>query len=122
MCSKQQGFSKRQVELKIFFLLCCYCIIWTDIIAVNVATLIEADDYRRAVIEKFTCEAAGIGGCPQDTFEKFDIVSKIIAYILVGVYPATFLIYFVKKGSLTRTCSKMNSIGSTATPFFRNIE
>ena len=95
ICSKKQGFTKRQVEIKIILLLCCYVIIWADAISVNVATLIEDEDYTNTLIENFTCEEAGVERCPKGAFEKFDVVSKIIAYILIGLYPATFLIYFV---------------------------
>jgi hypothetical protein len=124
MCPKKPTFAKRQVEIKILFLLCCYCIVWSDAIAVNVATLIEAEDYRNALVEEFTCEAAGIGGCPQDTFERFDIISKTIAYALIGIYPAIFLIYFVKKRLHTCTCcsrtATTNSTGSSASAPSRN--
>ena len=93
--SKKQGFTKRQVEIKIILLLCCYVIIWADVIGVTVATLIDTEDYTNTLTEYFTCEAAGVEGCPKEAFEKFNVVSKIIAYILIGLYPITFLIYFV---------------------------
>ena len=93
--SKKQGFTKRQVEIKIILLLCCYVIIWADVISVTVATLIEAEDYTNTLTENFTCEAAGVERCPKGAFEKFDVVSRIIAYALSGLYPAIFLIYFV---------------------------
>ena len=124
MCPRKPSITKRQVEIKILFLLCCYCIIWSDVIAVNVATLIESNDYRNAIIEHFTCEAAGVGGCPQDTFERFDIVSKTIAYALIGIYPAIFLVYFAKKRLHTCSCLRtatMTSTGSSASAPSRNV-
>ena len=122
ICSKKQGFTKRQVEIKIILLLCCYVIIWADVIAVTVATLIEAEDYKNTLTEYFTCEAAGVEGCPRGAFEKFDVVSKIIAYALIGLYPAIFLVYFV---SVKKTCgnsrTSINSTGTSASVLSRNI-
>ena len=122
ICSKKQGSTKRQVNIKIILLLCCYAIIWADAIAVNVATLIEAEDYDNTLTEYFTCEAAGVEGCSKEAFQKFDIVSKIIAYSLIGLYPAIFLVYFV---NVKKTCGKLrkaiNSTGTSASVLSRNI-
>ena len=85
----------------------------------NVATLIEAEDYTNTLTEYFTCEAAGVEGCPRGAFEKFDVVSKIIAYALIGLYPAIFLVYFV---SVKKTCGKSRTaINSTASVLSRDI-
>ena len=103
--------TKRQVEVKILFLLCCYIIIWSAAIGVVVATLIEADDYRNTLIEYFTCEASGTLECSREVFERFDILSKLIASSLIGLYPGIFLVYFVKKTS----CGKPPTVNSTGT-------
>lgn len=112
--------TKRQVEIKILFLLCSYIIIWSDVIGVIVASLVEAEDYRNTLVEHFTCEASGTGECSRDVFKRFDIISKLIASSLIGLYPAIFLIYFVK----IRPCRKsptVSSIGTNASVISRKI-
>ena len=119
MCPQQQGFTKRQVEIKILLLLCCYIIIWTDVFAVLVAGIIEAEAYRNMLKEYFTCEAAGTE-CSRAGFEQFDVPSKTIANAFISLYPAIFLIYFVsvKKSLCTNICRRSrtaaNSTGTSA--------
>ena len=126
MCPQQQGFTKRQVEIKILLLLCCYIIIWTDVFAVLVATVIEAEAYRNTLTEYFTCEVAGTEECSRGGFEQFDVPSKTIAYALIGLYPAIFLIYFVsvKKSLCINICRRSriaaNSTGTSASVLSRN--
>lgn len=122
MCSKKQDFTKRQVEIKILLLLCCYVLIWADVIGVSVATLIEAEDYLNTLTEYFTCEAAGVEGCPKGAFESFGVVSKTIAYALIGLYPAIFLVYFVSvKNTCRNSRTTINSTGTSASVLSRNI-
>ena len=122
ICSERQGFTRirREVEIKIIFLLCCYVIIWADAIAVTAATLIEAEDYDNTLTEYFTCEEAGVEGCSKEAFQKFDIVSKIIAYALIGLYPAIFLVYFVRK-PCGNSRTEINGRGIRASVLSRNI-
>ena len=120
MCSQRQHNTKRQVEIKILLLLCCYLVTWSDTIGVAVAALIEADNYRDTLKEYFTCEASGTLECERNSFERFDIVSKLIASALIGLYPAIFLIYFVKVKSCRLSCKQIrspatNSIGTNIT-------
>ena len=113
----KQGTTIREVEIKLLLLLCFYVLVWTDVIAITVATMIEADDYRNTLTEYFTCEAAGVEGCPRDSFEGFDVVSKTVAYSLVSLYPGIFLIYFVNKKCryiCTQSTATANSTGSNA--------
>ena len=104
--------SKRQVEVKILLLLLCYIVVWTDAIGVTVATLIEAQDYRNTLVEYFTCEASGTEDCPRGTFEQFDVVSKLIASFLIGLYPGIFLIYFFRLCKCRRSLDSSISGGS----------
>ena len=120
MCSgfmlSHQNNIQRPVEIKILILLFCYIVIWTDVIAVNTATLIEADEYRDALTDYFTCEAVGIGKCSRNIFQSFEIESKTVAYNLIGIYPAIFLIYFVgTRNCCTQHMQKRTAVNSSGT-------
>lgn len=108
--------TKRQVEIKVLFLLCFYIVIWTDIFVTITATLVEGEEYVRVLTEYFTCEATAPGNCSKSVFDKFDICSKTLAYCLVALYPAIFLIYFVgvKKRKPIRTQSSNVNTASTS--------
>lgn len=113
--------TKRQVELKVLFLLCSYIIIWSDVIGVIVATLIEAEDYRNTLVEHFTCEASGSQECRRDVFGRFDIVSKLIASFLIGLYPGIFLIYFAKRIPCRKSPTINSTVTNSASVISRNI-
>ena len=121
MCSQRQHNTKRQVEIKILLLFCCYLVIWSDIIGVTVARLIEADDYKDRIMEYFTCEASGTLECERNFF---DTTSRLFASVIVSLYPAIFLIYFVKtKNSLlcSKQCRFHASSGTSTSVLSRSI-
>ena len=116
MCPQK---TKWQVEVKILLLLCCYLFIWSDAIGVTVATLLEADEYRDTLFDYLTCQAPGTEDCSLRVFERFDVVSKTIASALIGLYPAIFLIYFVRVKRSTCRYPANNSVQSSLSAMSR---
>ena len=109
-----QKSTQRQVEIKILILLLLYFIVWTDVVVVNIATLIEANEFRDALTDYFTCEAVGIGECSRSVFQSFEIESKTVAYSLVGLYPAIFLIYFISIRNCCAYCMRKRNRANTS--------
>lgn len=113
-CKSSKKQYKRQGEVKILLLLLCYIIIWTDTIGVTVATLIEAQNYTNTLEEYFTCEAPGSDDeCPRGTFAQFDVISKLIAGLLIALYPGIFLIYFTRLRCCGRRSNEPRFSGSS---------
>ena len=102
-CSR---YTNRQVEIKILLILCSYFVIWSGIIILNIATIIEADGHQNTLEEYFTCEASGTQECEQQSIEGLDTVLRLIIFVLVSFYPATFLIYFMKVKYSLLTCQQ----------------
>ena len=107
--------TKRQVEVKVLFLLCFYILIWTDIFVVITATLVDREEYKKTLTEYFACEAVATGNCSKDVFDKFDIGSKTLAYFLVALYPAIFLIYFVGVKKCKPKHTQSNNVNTAST-------
>ena len=68
-------------------------------VSVSVATLNEIDPFLTEATNYYLCEASGVsktGNCSRNGFDQFDSVSKVFAYIIMGVYPLIFLVYIVQ--------------------------
>jgi len=115
-CLKPRNSTRRNAsaaEIKIIIIICYYLPVALYAVSVAVITIHEADPFIAQLKNYFLCEANGVSGdevCSKKQFAQFDSGSKVFAHILIGSYPAIFLIYAVQLKSCTakirRRCGK----------------
>ena len=89
----------RPAQIKIVIIICFYLLMAIYTVSVSVATLNEIDPFLTEATNYYLCEASGVsktGNCSRNGFNQFDSVSKVFAYIIMGVYPLIFLVYIVQ--------------------------
>ena len=115
-CLKPRGSTRRNAsvaEIKIITIICYYLLVALYAVSVAVITIHETDPFVAELKNYFLCEANGVSGaevCSKKQLAQFDSGSKVFAHILIGSYPAIFLIYAVQLKSCTakirRRCGK----------------
>ena len=115
-CLEPKNSTRRKAsaaEIKILIIICYYFFVALYAVSVAVITIHETDPFVAELKNYFLCEANGVSGaevCSKKQLAQFDSGSKVFAHILIGSYPAIFLIYAVQLKSCTakikRRCGK----------------